>query len=590
MTEHDVEEVVRSGRVAPSAAVDQRVLHALRDAAAEYEDLPSTRTRTGVGIAAAVVLAGLGVVFAVDRLGRDDGPAAGEGAGTAMTGDGVDPVPQDPVDRSPMPGSYGIEELLERAPYVLLVEIAEAPATNSPAPSGPSVRVRVRSVLSEIKGREGPSCAVGDALTLQPIPFSGRLGWLPRTVLDRDDPRGGQKGSLWLIALEPERDEQGEFTGAYRNIVGEGLAGLPVASAEIPVGASAMEAIRGLVIEALGERRLRAPALEAVRAWEGMDFKEPGGAFYEDPEAKARLLELAGDPDAHVRWLTAWTLPRNGGDSVRVALRSLAFDPVPMVRQPARLLLRHYGEFSAADMDMVWDYEFEENFERVTPGMVQKLSVMHPGKLEDLLAMSDPTSLLWTLRGMGNVAESMELLIEALGHPEPKPRRAAAAGLANCTALDVERVTTALMPLLEDGDPSVRRMAAAALYRHHDPAGLPALLEGAAADDLSHAVQCVDFLSLFAPARDKRLLDIMAGFTKDERPWVRAFALAGVARCRAVRAVSGRGPRCGRSTGPFVARAGSGRGAGLVGPGSIGVRARHHKMRARSSRWFSRWC
>lgn len=526
MTDHDIEDVLRSGRAAPSPAADQRVLHALRDAAAEYEAVPRPGSRVGIAWAAAVVLVGLGVVFAVDHLGRErggDDPSAGAA------------TPQDPVNRKPMPGNYGLEETLERAPYVLLVETVGRPrgASAHAAADGGALDVRVRAVLVENAQGDGPACKPGDAIQVAPIPFSGRLGWLPRTVLDRADPRGGAKGALWVIALEPERDEAGNATGAFRNIVGEGIAALPVVSANVADGTAPAEAIRRLVVEALGDRRLRVPALEAVRAWEGLDFKEPGGAFYEHADAKARLLELTRDPDAHVRWLTAWTLPRNGGQDVRRALRALAFDPVPMVRQPARSLLEHYGELSAEDVAMPWDYELEENFERLTPGMVQKLSVMHPGTLEELLEMPDPTRLLWTLRGMGNVAESMELSIQALQHPQPKARRAAAAALANSTALEVDRVRDALRPLLEDDDASVRRMAAAALYRHVDPAGLEALVEGGSSTDAMHAMQCVDFLWLFAPARDKRLLDQLVGFVKDERPWVRAVAVAGIARCRA---------------------------------------------------------
>ena len=210
---------------------------------------------------------------------------------------------------------------------------------------------------------DGDQTLVGRLITLEPIPWSGRTGWLVRTCMSVTNVQGNNApGSHWLVALK----KHGEGDAArYRNPMGEGLAGarVPAKLAPIPEGGEAADAILAELLAALDDpsatiRESAMKVLDAGTAPSSGSRERRSGATR---TVAARLLALAEDPADQVRWLLAWMIPPDAGEAGEAVLIRFLFDDSRLVRQPAQSHLEGRGHAEiVAEMKKLVDHRLDE--------------------------------------------------------------------------------------------------------------------------------------------------------------------------------------------------------------------------------------
>jgi cyclophilin family peptidyl-prolyl cis-trans isomerase/HEAT repeat protein len=235
-----------------------------------------------------------------------------------------------------------------------------------------------------------------------------------------------------------------------------------------------------------------------------------------DPMAVDRLLAALQDPEAVVRGRAAEALGRLGGAGVAAAVARLAVDATPPGARP--LVVRGDDPGSPAD-----------------PWLALRLSLFALARLKDAAAAE--TALLeggrprfdwWAATYVAMRVESAALrpvLVASVGSSDARARALAARGLG---ALKDASAVDTLGTLLRDRDEAVVVHALRALAAIGDARGTALVAPFVSSKSAVVAWEALRALGSLPP--DRSLRAAVAALVGDERPWIRAAALAALAR------------------------------------------------------------
>lgn len=404
------------------------------------------------------------------------------------------------------PVTLSLEESMARVQLVAIVRV----------PVDPRKGALACEVLRVYRGDatlEGASVEI----TADPDPDPVVRGPLGTTRL-RDAP-----GGFALVALAHDAGTNPEAT--WTTWGSSYLEGTLVAAATVADrGESVVDALATtLRIGSPAERVSAAMTSAKVRGYPATQSVPPGAL-------RSALLGGLSDRDSLVRWQCGLALREEVGEDIAAAMRVALFDPCRLVRQPARLFFEARGDdeaiaFSLGLTDDALDANSSETLERMFGEDPNRLEI-------DTTLFSAPQALLreqaaWKAARTPVRREIQEALIGLLGDDDPAVRRAAAWSLGTASSGVEESVIAALADVLDDDDPRVGASAARSLALLRDERGARWLTFFCESAEDVVALQAVEFLGEVGDARNLGTLEDLGSHP---RPAIRAFAALATAQ------------------------------------------------------------
>lgn len=398
------------------------------------------------------------------------------------------------------PITLSLEETMRRVELVAIVRL----------PADPRQGVLACEVLRVYRGDaalEGASVEI----SADPDPDPVVRGPFANTRL-RDAP-----GGLALVALSRVAGTTPEAT--WTTWGSSYLEGTLVAPASVTdAGEFVVDAIAStLRTGGPAERVSAALASAKVRGFPATQSLPPGAL-------RSALLDGLSDHDPLVRWQCGLALREETGEDVAAAMRFALFDSCRLVRQPARLFFEARGDDEAIAFYLgLADDALEANSSET----LQRVFGEDPNRIElDKTLFSAPQAALreqvaWKAAWAQDRRENLDALIGLLDDDDPAVRRAAAWSLGSAASSSNPSVIEALAEVFDDDDLRVGVAAARSLAQLGDDRGADWLAFSCQSAEDGVALQAIEFLG---EVGDVRNLATLEGLGNHPRAAIRAFA------------------------------------------------------------------